>query len=96
MVLSNSKCIYIRIQSSQASNSVSNDSLNRIEFYGILILQLETDYFSSLFISEMLLEAEAFYSLPRLPENFILLEETYRILPILYSTQKDNSTTRNL
>ena len=47
----------------------------------------------------MLLEAEAFYSLPRLPENsilLILLKETYRILPILHSTQKNNSTTRNL
>ena len=35
----------------------------------LLILQLETDYFFSSFISEMLLKAEAFYSLPRLPKT---------------------------
>ena len=43
----------------------------------------------------MLLEAEAFYSLPRLPETSST-QRTYKILLFLHFTQKDNSTTRNL
>ena len=60
MVLSNHKCMQIWIQISRIllqtykSHSKYN-SLNRIKFQIILlILQLETDYFSSLFISEMI------------------------------------------
>ena len=51
----------------------------------------------------MLLKAEAFYSLHRLPETSFyssLFEEIHRILHILHpripQTQKDNSTTRSL
>ena len=52
MVLSNYKCMHIRIQGSQAYSS--NVSSNRIKIQEILlILQIETDYFSKLFISEM-------------------------------------------
>ena len=53
MVLSNSKCMHIRIQNSEISiqglqSYSSNVSLNRIKIQVILlILQLETDYFSS-------------------------------------------------
>ena len=60
MVLSNYKCIHIRIQGSRIliqglQTYSSNVSLNRIKIQEILlILQLETDYFSKLFISEML------------------------------------------
>ena len=57
MVLSNYKCIQIRIQNSRILIPVitSNVSSNRIKIQEILlILQLETDYFSKLFISEML------------------------------------------
>ena len=52
MVLSNYKCMHIRIQGLQTYSS--NVSSNRIKIQEILlILQLETDYFSKLFISEM-------------------------------------------
>ena len=53
MVLSNSKCMHIRIQNSEISiqglqSYSSNVSSNRIKIQVILlILQLETDYFSS-------------------------------------------------
>ena len=53
MVLSNYKCMHIRIQNSEISiqglqSYSSNVSLNRIKIQVILlILQLETDYFSS-------------------------------------------------
>ena len=56
MVLSNYKCMLIRIQISRILLQVhsSNVSSNRIKIQEILlILQLETDYFSKLFISEM-------------------------------------------
>ena len=59
MVLSNYKCMHIRIQNSrilfhQLQVHSSNVSSNRIKTQEILlILQLETDYFSKLFISEM-------------------------------------------
>ena len=58
MVLSNYKCMHIRIQNSrilfqQLQVHSSNVSSNRIKIQEILlILQLETDYFSKLFISE--------------------------------------------
>ena len=60
MVLSNYKCIHIRIQDPEIliqglQTYSSNVSSNRIKIHAILlILQLETDYFSKLFISEML------------------------------------------
>ena len=60
MVLSNYKCMHIRIQDPEIliqglQTSSSNVSSNRIKIHAILlILQLETDYFSKLFISEML------------------------------------------
>ena len=59
MVLSNNKCMYIRIQNSrnlfqQLQVHSSIVSSNRIKIQEILlILQLEKDYFSKLFISEM-------------------------------------------
>ena len=55
MVLSNYKCMHIRIQNSRILFQVhsSNVSSNRIKIQEILlILQSETDYFSKLFISE--------------------------------------------
>ena len=67
MVLSNYKCMLIRIQISRILLQVhsSNVSLNRIKIQKILlILQLETDYFSKLFISEMHLK-QWHYSLHR-------------------------------
>ena len=59
MVLSNYKCMHIRIQNSRMlfqwlQVHSSNVSSNRIKIQEILlILQLETDYSSKLFISEM-------------------------------------------
>ena len=59
MVLSNYKCMHIRIQNSrillqELQVHSSNVSSNRNKIQEILlILQLETDYFSKLFISEM-------------------------------------------
>ena len=56
MVLSNYKCMHIRIQNSRILLQVHSSivSSNRIKIQEILlILQLETDYFSKLFISEM-------------------------------------------
>ena len=58
MVLSNYKCMHIRIQDPEIliqglQAYSSNVSSNRIKIHAILlILQLETDYFSKLFISE--------------------------------------------
>ena len=59
MVLSNYKCMHIRIQDPEIliqglQSYSSNVSSNRIKIQIILlILQLETDYFSKSFISEM-------------------------------------------
>ena len=59
MVLSNYKCMHTRIQNSEISiqglqTYSSNVSSNRIKIQVILlILPLETNYFSKLFISEM-------------------------------------------
>ena len=59
MVLSNYKCMHIRIQDPEIliqglQSYSSNVSSNRIKIQVILlILQLETDYFSKSFISEM-------------------------------------------
>ena len=56
MVLSNYKCMHIRVQNSRILLQVhsSNVSSNRIKIQEILLIpQLETDYFSKLFISEM-------------------------------------------
>ena len=71
MVLSNYKYMHIRIQNSEISiqglqSYSSNVSSNRIKIQVILlILQLETDYFSKLFISEMLHSKQWHYSLHR-------------------------------
>ena len=70
MVLSNYKCMHIRIFESKVYKPIpvhsSNVSSNRIKIHIILlILQLETDYFSKLFISEMLHSKQWYYSLHR-------------------------------
>ena len=71
MVLSNYKCMHIRIQDPEIliqglQTYSSNVSSNRIKIHVILlILQLETDYFSKLFISEMLHSKQWHYSLHR-------------------------------
>ena len=71
MVLSNYKCMHIRIQNSEISiqglqTYCSNVSLNRIKIQEILlILQLETNYFSKSFISEVLHSNQWYYSLHR-------------------------------
>ena len=63
--------MHIRIQNSEISiqglqTYSSNVSSNRIKIQEILlILQLETDYFSKLFISEMLHSKQWYYSLHR-------------------------------
>ena len=75
MVLSNYKCMHIRIQNSEISiqglqTYSSNISSNRIKIQVILlILQLETDYFSKSFISEMLHSKQWYYSLHRDSQN---------------------------
>ena len=86
MVLSNYKCTFeykdpeILIQGLQTYSS--NVSLNRIKIQEILlILQLETDYFSKLFISESdPFEAVALQSSQRLPELLFYTKKSYRIL----------------
>ena len=71
MVLSSYKCMHIRIQGSwiliQGLQTYSSKvSSNRIKIQEILlILQLETDCFSKLFISEMLHSKQWYYSLHR-------------------------------
>ena len=94
MVLSNYKCMHIRIQNSRILLQVHSSivSSNRIKIQEILlILQLETDYFSKLFISESApFEAVALQSSQRLPELLFYTKKSYRILqapipaPILY------------
>ena len=75
MVLSNYKCMHIQIQNSEISiqglqTYSSNISSNRIKIQVILlILQLETDYFSKSFISEMLHSKQWYYSLHRDSQN---------------------------
>ena len=69
MVLSNYKCMHIRIQNSEISiqglqSYSSNVSSNRIKIQ-VILLQLETDYFSKLFISEKLHSKQWHYSLHR-------------------------------
>ena len=83
MVLSNYKCIHIRIQNSRILQvHSSNVSSNRIKIQEILlILQLKTDYFSKLFISESApFEAVALQSSQRLPELLFYTKKPYRIL----------------
>ena len=83
MVLSNYKCMHIRIQNSRILQvHSSNVSSNRIKIQEILlILQLETDYFSKLFISESApFEAVALQSSQRLPELLFYTKKSYRIL----------------
>ena len=80
MVLSNSKCMQIRLQISRIlfqglQVQYSTFHLNRIKIQVIqLILQLETDYFSSLFISEMFHSKQWNYSCQqRLPAALLLI-----------------------
>ena len=71
--------MHIRIQNSRILFPVitSNVSSNRIKIQEILlILQLETDYFSKLFISEM----HSKQSSQRLPELLFYTKKSYRIL----------------
>ena len=83
MVLSNYKCMHIRIQGSWIliqglQTYSSNVSSNRIKIQEILlILQLETDYSSKLFISEMLHSKQ---SSQRLPELLFYTKKSYKIL----------------
>ena len=91
MVLSNYKCMHIRIQNSRILSQYlqvhsNNVSSNRIKIQVILlILQLETDYFSKLFISESApVEAVALQSSQRLPELLFYTKKSYRILQLQF------------
>ena len=72
--------MHIRIQNSRILQVHSSKvSLNRIKIQEIL--QLETDYFSKLFISESApFEAVALQSSQRLPELLFYMKKPYRIL----------------
>ena len=94
MVLSNYKCMHIWIQNSrilfqQLQVHSSNVSSNRIKIQEILlILQLETDYFSKLFISEMLHSKQWHYSLHRDFQNCY----STRRSPTEFFSSNSNST----
>ena len=96
MVLSNYKCMHIRIQNSEISiqglqTYSSNVSSNRIKIQVILlILQLETDYFSKLFISEMH-SKQWHYSLHR---DFQNCYSTRRSLTRFFSSNSNSNSTR--
>ena len=63
----------------------SNVSSNRIKIQEILlILQLETDYFSKCFISEMLHSKQWHYSLHR---DFLYTKKSYKILQLQFQLQ---------
>ena len=97
MVLSNCKCMHIRIQDPEIliqglQTSSSNVSSNRIKIHAILlILQLETDYFSKLFISEMLHLKQWHYSLHR---DFQNCYSTRRSLTRFFSSNSSSNATR--
>ena len=97
MVLSNYKCMHIRIQDPEIliqglQTSSSNVSSNRIKIHAILlILQLETDYFSKLFISEMLHSKQWHYSLHR---DFQNCYSTRRSLTRFFSSNSGSNATR--
>ena len=89
MVLSNYKCMHIRIQNSEISiqglqSYSSNVSSNRIKIQ-VNLLQLETDYFSKLFISENApFKAVALQSSQRLAELLFYMKKSYRILQLQF------------
>ena len=99
MVLSNYKYMHteymhIRIQNSEISiqglqTYSSNVSSNRIKIQVILlILQLETDYFSKLFISESApFEAVTLQSSQRLPGLLFYTKKSYKILQLQFQLQ---------
>ena len=90
MVLSNYKCMHIRIQDPEIliqglQSYSSNVSSNRIKIQVILlILQLETDYFSKSFISEMHSKQLALQSSQRLPELLFYTKKSYKILQLQF------------
>ena len=93
MVLSNYKCMYLecifeyRIPETYSSNVSSN----RIKIQeNLLILQLETDYFSKLFISEMH-SKQWHYSLHR---DFQNCYSTRRSLTRFFSSNSSSNSTR--
>ena len=98
MVLSNYKCIQIRIQNSRIlfqwlQVHSSNVSSNRIKIQEILlILQSETDYFSKLFISEMLHSKQWHYSLHR---DFQNCYSTRRSLTRFFSSNSSSNSSSN-
>ena len=98
MVLSNYKCMHIRIQDPEIliqglQTSSSNVSSNRIKIHAILlILQLETDYFSKLFISEMLHSKQWHYSLHR---DFQNCYSTRRSLTRFFSSNSSSNSSSN-
>ena len=97
MVLSNYKCMHIRIQDPEIliqglQTSSSNVSSNRIKIHAILlILQLETDYFSKLFISEMN-SKQWHYSLHR---DFQNCYSTRRSLTRFFSSNSSSNSSSN-
>ena len=97
MVLSNYKCMHIRIQDPEIliqglQTYSSNVSSNRIKIQEILlILQLETDYFSKLFISEMLHSKQWHYSLHR---DFQNCYSTRRSPTGFFSSNSSSNATR--
>ena len=71
------------------SNAFQVYSLNRIKIQVILlILQLETDYFSSSFISEEIHSKQWHYSLHRDFQNCILHEEVLQDSPVLHTIRE--------
>ena len=97
MVLSNYKCMHIRIQDPEIliqglQTYSSNVSSNRIKIHAILlILQLETDYFSKLFISEMN-SKQWHYSLHR---DFQNCYSTRRSLTRFFSSNSSSNSSSN-
>ena len=94
MVLSNHKCMHIRIQNSRILLQVHSSivSSNRIKIQEILlILQLETDYFSKLFISEMH-SKQWHYSLHRDFQNYY---STRRSLTRFFSSNSTSNSSSN-
>ena len=97
MVLSNYKCMHIRVQNYripfqylQVHSSIV--SSNRIKIQEILlILQLETDYFSKLFISEMH-SKQWHYSLHR---DFQNCYSTRRSLTRFFSSNSSSNSSSN-
>ena len=89
--------MHIRIQNSEISiqglqSYSSNVSSNRIKIQ-VILLQLETDCFSKLFISEKApFEAVALQSSQRLPELLFYTKKSYRILQLQFYKGTHSST----